>query len=91
MKKPVTLLIGAGSHAYALLDIIKLTDCATLCGLLDASNEESERYGLKILENVDLLPSLCKMGGTHFVLGLGSVSYTLRRRQLFEQASLRSP
>jgi sugar O-acyltransferase (sialic acid O-acetyltransferase NeuD family) len=86
MKKPVTLLIGAGGHACALLDIIKLTDCATLCGLLDSSNEGTERYGLKILGNDDLLPRLFKMGVTHFILGIGSAGYNPLRKQLFDKA-----
>ncbi len=86
MKKPVTILIGGGGHACALMDIIKLTHCATLCGLLDNLDEGTERYGLKILGNDDRLPRLYEMGVTHFILGIGSTGYTPRRRQIFDKA-----
>lgn len=86
MKKPVTVLIGAGGHACVLLEILHLTRSATVCGLLDASGAGSSRYGLPILGDDRLLPELPARGVTHFVLALGSTGYTPRRRQLFEQA-----
>jgi UDP-perosamine 4-acetyltransferase len=86
MKKPVTVLIGAGGHACALLDIINLTRSATVCGMLDTANEGAERYGLKILGNDDLLPRLFETGVTHFVLAIGSAGCSPLRKLLFDKA-----
>lgn len=86
MSKPDTILIGAGGHAHACLDVIEQHGEYRIAGLVGMPQEiSSQHLGYSVIANDEDLPRLAKEYKNAFiVVGQGS-SPDLRRR-LYQQA-----
>lgn len=78
------ILIGGGGHGAVLLDaLLQSRECEVL-GVLDPKLPKGGRFsGIPVLGDDSLLPSLFPPGAVKLVNGLGSISDTTARRQLF--------
>jgi sugar O-acyltransferase (sialic acid O-acetyltransferase NeuD family) len=80
--------LGAGGHAKAVVDILRLDGRYEIVGLLDprADLRGGSAYGLSVLGDDDRLPELARDGVGHAFIGLGSSGDLRPRRALYELA-----
>jgi sugar O-acyltransferase (sialic acid O-acetyltransferase NeuD family) len=84
MPEPRILLLAAGGHASVALDAL-LSAGAEVQGILDPGRSAGDSlFGVPVLGGEDYLHDVDR-GSVRLVNGLGLVSSTARRAQLFEQ------
>lgn len=85
MRQPI-VGIGAGGHARAVIETLRLAGPSDIIGLLDsdARNWGLEVLGIPVLGNDDLLGDLHRQGVNHAFVGVGSVGWLAVRRRLYE-------
>lgn len=81
--------LGAGGHAKVVIEVIRLNGVYSVIGLLDpdAAKSGTEVDGVKILGADSLLPELFERGVKHAFIGVGTVGFSTRRRELFRKAT----
>ena len=77
------VILGAGSHASVIIDMIELTGGYTIVGLLDDYKDDQEHDGYGIMGTHDCLPELKHLHIEYFVCAVGE-NHT--RKLLFESA-----
>jgi sugar O-acyltransferase (sialic acid O-acetyltransferase NeuD family) len=85
-KSKSCVILGGGSHAGTLIDIIQVTGIAELHAVLDRDSSQwgQDLLGVPVLGNDDLLPELAAQGVTHFAVGVGSTGNNRPREHLFQ-------
>jgi sugar O-acyltransferase (sialic acid O-acetyltransferase NeuD family) len=86
MSKPSLILIGAGGHARACIDVIEHLDTFKIAGLIGAEEElQHERMGYRVIAtNIDL-PKLVKQY-EYALITVGQIESPLVRQRLYGQA-----
>lgn len=88
MTPPKAVGLGAGGHARAVIDAIRLSGAASIVGLLDpGAPVGTEVEGARVIGNDDLLDGLRRQGVTHVFIGVGGTTSLSTRRALFERAA----
>jgi len=87
-EKPEVIGLGAGGHAKAVINTLRLMDQFTLVGLLDSRQElfATEVLGVPVLGDDGLIAELYGRGVRHAFIGLGGAGDTGPRRRLYEKA-----
>lgn len=77
--------LGAGGHAKVIIDILRLSEKWNIACLLDFNSDLKGKtiYGVPVLGDDALLPSLLSQQITHAFLGVGSVGDPSKRISLF--------
>jgi len=79
------VVLGGGGHAAVVIDALQLLG-VQVHGILDPNSElrGTSMMGVVVLGGDELLSEIHNEGATSFVLGIGSVGRSPRRRELFE-------
>lgn len=86
MSKPGLLLIGAGGHARACLDVIELQSRYQIIGLVGLPEEiHSQHLGYAVIAADDALAQLAK-SITYALITTGHIQSAKLRKQLYQQA-----
>jgi len=86
MCKPDIILIGAGGHAHACIDVIEQHDQFKIAGLIGLSSEKHNlHFGYSVIANDDDLPYLSKQYRFAFIT-LGHIKSPEKRIRLYQQA-----
>jgi sugar O-acyltransferase (sialic acid O-acetyltransferase NeuD family) len=84
------IVVGAGGHARAVLDVIRSEGRYAVAGLLDSSRERGTHWlGAEVLGDESALPDLCRALDTR--LGLVAVGDNWQRRALMQRLEERVP
>lgn len=82
-KIPV-LVIGSGSHAKIVIDILEMMDDYQINGIITKEKtDEKEYFGYPIIGTDEDLPKFYKNGITHVVMGVGGFTDNHKRESLF--------
>ena len=76
------VIIGAGSHASVIVDMLEQQDMVALVGFLD-DYKQDDHDGYGIMGTTECLPELIHLHVSHFIVAVG---HNTVRRHLFEQA-----
>ena len=88
MSKPSLILIGAGGHASACIDVIELLDTHKIAGLVGTEGElQNEYMGYRVLATDSDLPKLAKQY-QYALIAVGQIESSLVRQHLYAQASV---
>lgn len=81
--------IGAGGHAKVILEILRLLSRYEVVGLLDRCEKlrNASVWGIPVLGDDSLLPTLHRRGVRHAFIGVGSVGYPAVRSALYTKAT----
>ena len=84
---PVVVL-GAGSHAKIVIEILQKNQHFDLVGLLDKNPAlvGENIFGVPIVGNDDRLLQMQNKGVVHFAIGIAGTGYTGNRQKLYEYA-----
>ena len=86
MSKPSIILIGAGGHARACIDVIELLDTFKIAGLIGTNEELQHKcMGYHVLATDSDLPKLAKQY-QYALITVGQIESALVRQRLYEQA-----
>ena len=86
MSKPSLILIGAGGHAHACIDIIEQHDHYQIVGLIGMPEElNNKHFGYKVIGSEADLPELTK-NITYALITLGQIKTPLHRARLYQEA-----
>jgi sugar O-acyltransferase (sialic acid O-acetyltransferase NeuD family) len=86
MSKPSLILIGAGGHARACIDVIEHLDAFKIAGLIGTEEElQHECMGYSVIATDSHLPSLAKKY-QYALITVGQIESPLIRQRLYEQA-----
>jgi sugar O-acyltransferase (sialic acid O-acetyltransferase NeuD family) len=86
MSKPSLILIGAGGHARACIDVIEQLDTFKIAGLIGKEEElQSEFMGYRVIAIDNDLPKLSKQY-QYAIVSIGQLESALVRQGLYEQA-----
>jgi len=86
MSKPSVILIGAGGHARACVDIIEHSGNFKIAGLIGKDNEQQSEYmGHKIIGTDSDLPKLSKQY-QYAIITVGQIKTACVRQRLYKQA-----
>lgn len=87
MNKPKIILIGAGGHAHACIDVIEQHDQYQIAGLVGMAEEmHTHQLGYKVIAADDDLPELAKLYQYAFIT-VGQIQTPDRRIRLYQQAT----
>jgi sugar O-acyltransferase (sialic acid O-acetyltransferase NeuD family) len=86
MSKPSLILIGAGGHARACIDVIEHLDTFEIAGLIGANEElQHECMGYRVIATDSDLPKLAEQY-QYSLITVGQIKSDLVRQRLYEQA-----
>ncbi len=86
MNRPSLLLIGAGGHAHACIDVIEQHGVYKIAGLIGMSQEVSEqRLGYSVIGTNDDLPELARKI-QYALITVGQIQTPAHRVRLLQQA-----
>ena len=86
MSKPSLILIGAGGHARACIDVIEHLGTFKIAGLIGTKKElQHECMGYRVIATDSDLPSLAKKY-QYALITVGQIESPLIRQRLYEQA-----
>lgn len=85
---PSCIILGAGGHARVLIDALQSAGTTNSLGILDAGTgfAGTTIFGVPVLGDDGLLPTLARNGTRRFVVAVGSIGDWSARRRLFDQA-----
>lgn len=87
MSKPKIILIGAGGHARACIDVIEQHGQYQIAGLVGMSAEmHSQCFGYSVIATDDDLPQLAK-DYQYVLITVGQIQTPDRRMRLYQQAT----
>jgi sugar O-acyltransferase (sialic acid O-acetyltransferase NeuD family) len=87
MSKPKIILIGAGGHAHACIDLIEQNDQYQIAGLVGISEEMHSRwFGYSVIATDDDLPQLAK-DYQYALIAVGQILTPDYRMRLYQQAT----
>ena len=87
MSKPKIILIGAGGHAHACIDVIEQHGHYQIAGLVGMSEEmHSQCFGYSVIATDDDLPQLAK-DYQYALITVGQIQTPERRMRLYQQAT----
>ena len=87
MSKPKIILIGAGGHAHACIDVIEQHGQYQIAGLVGMSEEMHSRYfGYSVIATDDDLPQLAK-DYQYALITVGQIQTPDHRMRLYQQAT----
>lgn len=87
MSKPKIILIGAGGHAHACIDVIEQHGQYQIAGLVGMSEEMHSRYfGYSVIATDDDLPQLAK-DYQYALIAVGQIQTPDHRMRLYHQAT----
>jgi sugar O-acyltransferase (sialic acid O-acetyltransferase NeuD family) len=85
MNKPGLILIGAGGHAHACIDVIEQHGCYHIAGLIGMPDEmHNHHLGYAVIGTDDDLPELAKTI-PYALITLGQIKTPAHRIRLYEQ------
>lgn len=85
MSKPSLILIGAGGHARACIDVIEHLDAFKIAGLIGAEEElQHECMGYRVIGTDSDLPQLAKQY-QYAIITVGQIESALVRQHLYER------
>ena len=88
MSKPEIILIGAGGHAHACIDVIEQHGQYQIAGLVGMLEEMHSRYfGYSVIARDDDLPQLAKEY-QYALISVGQIQTPDHRMRLYQQATL---
>jgi sugar O-acyltransferase (sialic acid O-acetyltransferase NeuD family) len=88
MSKPGLILIGAGGHARACIDVIEHLDVFEIAGLIGTAEElQHECMGYRVIATDDDLSKLAKQY-QYAIITVGQIESALVRQRLYGQALL---
>ena len=81
------VLIGCGGHARSLFEAVRKNPDVDVVGIVDANPDTNDHsvFGLPVLGDDSVLPSLSADGVDHFMLGVGSVRAATNRFELAQR------
>tara|TARA_B100001059_G_scaffold236603_1_gene288173 strand:- start:2226 stop:2855 length:630 start_codon:yes stop_codon:yes gene_type:complete len=86
MRKPSLILIGAGGHARACIDVIEHLDTFKIAGLIGTEEERQlECIGYSIIATDNDLPELATQY-QYAIITVGQIKSSLVRQRLYRQA-----
>ena len=86
MSKSSLILVGAGGHARACIDVIDHLDTFKIAGLIGANEElQHECMGYRVIATDSDFPELAKQY-QYAPIAVGQIEPTLVRQHLYEQA-----
>jgi len=86
MNKPSLILIGAGGHARACIDVIEYLDVFRIAGLVGTEDElQNECMGYRVIATGVDLPKLAQEF-QYAHIAVGQIKSPLLRQRLYEQA-----
>ena len=86
MNRPSLLLIGAGGHAHACIDVIEQHGVYKIAGLIGMSHEVSEQHlGYSVIGTDDDLPELAREF-QYALITIGQIQTPEHRVRLLQQA-----
>jgi sugar O-acyltransferase (sialic acid O-acetyltransferase NeuD family) len=86
MSKPKIILIGAGGHAHACIDVIEQHGQYQIAGLVGMSEQMYSRYfGYSVIATDNDLPQLAK-DYQYALITVGQIQTPDHRKRLYEQA-----
>lgn len=86
MNKPRLILIGAGGHAHACIDVIEQHGGYQIAGLIGMSDEvHDQHFGYAVIGTDDGLPKLVNTI-PYALITLGQIKSPTQRIRLYEQA-----
>lgn len=86
MSKPSLILIGAGGHARACIDVIEHLDAFKIAGLIGTKKElQNECLGYRVIATDNDLPKLAKEY-QYAIIAVGQIETAFARLCLYEQA-----
>ena len=87
MSKPKIILIGAGGHAHACIDVIEQHGQYQIAGLVGMPEEMHSRYfGYPVIATDDDLPQLAK-DYQYALITVGQIQTPDQRMRLYQQAT----
>ena len=87
MSKPKIILIGAGGHAHACIDVIEQHGQYQIAGLVGMSEEMHSRYfGYSVIATDDDLPQLAK-DYQYALITVGQIQTPDHRTRLYQRAT----
>jgi sugar O-acyltransferase (sialic acid O-acetyltransferase NeuD family) len=85
MSKPFILLLGAGGHAHACIDVIEQQGQFNIAGLIGMSDELGEKHlGYSVIATDHDLPDLCK-NYQYLLIAVGQIRSSDQRAHLYSQ------
>jgi sugar O-acyltransferase (sialic acid O-acetyltransferase NeuD family) len=85
MSKPSLLLIGAGGHAHACIDVIEQHGHYQIAGLIGTTNEVNDQHlGYSVIGTDEDLPEMVK-NFQFALITLGQIKTAAHRLRLFQQ------
>ncbi len=86
MSKPSLILMGAGGHAHACIEVIEQHGGYQIAGLIGMPNERHDHHlGYAVIGTDDDLPELAKTI-SYALITLGQITTPAHRIRLYEQA-----
>jgi|TARA_B110000879_G_scaffold212475_1_gene308899 sugar O-acyltransferase (sialic acid O-acetyltransferase NeuD family) len=86
MNKPSIILIGAGGHARACIDVVEHLDTFKIAGLIGVEEELQHEYmGYSVIATDSDLPELVKQY-QYALITVGQIESALVRQRLYDQA-----
>jgi sugar O-acyltransferase (sialic acid O-acetyltransferase NeuD family) len=86
MDKPSLILIGAGGHARACIDVIEHLDAFEIAGLIGTKEElQHECMGYRVIATDNDFPELARQY-QYALITVGQIESALVRQRLYEQA-----
>jgi sugar O-acyltransferase (sialic acid O-acetyltransferase NeuD family) len=86
MSKPSLILIGAGGHARACIDVIEHLNVFEIAGLIGKEEElQNEYMGYHVIASDNDLPALAKQY-EYAIITVGQIESGLVRQRLYRQA-----
>ena len=86
MSKPSVILIGAGGHARACIDVIEHLDTFDIAGLIGNEEElQHECLGYRVIATDSDFPKLAKQY-QYALITVGQIESALVRQRLYDQA-----
>ena len=86
MSKPQLLLIGAGGHALACIEVIESEARFSIAGLVGVAQDVGKsRLGYAVLESDDALPTLAEKY-KYALISVGQIKSPARRKELYQRA-----
>lgn len=84
-QKQSCIVLGAGGHARVLIDALQLRDEVNIAGLLDknSANWHKTIMDVQVLGDESLLPELIASQVNYYVVGVGSVKSTQKKRDIY--------
>ena len=87
MSKPKIILIGAGGHAHACIDVIEQHGQYQIAGLVGMSEKmHSRHFGYSVIATDDDLPQLAK-DYQYALIAVGQIQTPDHRMRLYQQAT----